>query len=713
MGIEKLSILEEEILKLLEEKNKNLSYRQIKRYTHSINEEKKKQLDEALSHLETEGYIYLNDYDEYQLFSKCSELAIGELKCSSKNKAYIVVGRNNIFIPDSHLNGAIAGDIVIVRRNNFKVQGNSRGEVDKILKRKKGKLIFDYSNGEFTPYNWPAKIEINIPQSQKEKLFEGSRVLINLSLDKSDNKYNGKIISIIGHKDDPNLDVKTIVSNNGIVIDFSEEALEQARQINTYVTQEEIDERLKNGGIDLRDKTIFTIDGAHTKDIDDAVSIEMDEEGNYILGVHIADVSHYVMEDSVLDLEARQRSTSVYPYDCVIPMLPHELSNGICSLNPNVDRLALSCIMKIDKEGNLLSFDIKDSIINSKKKMEYEKINDIFERKILYSDYIPFIDDLSMMINLSKLLNKVKNTRGYISFGDDDVEFKDENGIAIDVIKKRRGLAEKMIENFMLLANETISSFYYWLEMPGIYRNHPVPNADSIRQIINLLGLHIHIPNNIDNPRVLQNIVNKIRIFDEGGIYTELLLQSMKRAYYSPVNIGHFGLALNYYTHFTSPIRRYPDLQTHRIIRKVRDNIMNIDFDETNKKLMQICSIASTKERIADKAEKETNYYKMAEYMEQHIGQTFTGYITYISHNGISVKTEDLICGKISMESLRYEGFSFNEQNMTITNSGKNITLYIGDKINIKVKSASKETCKIEFIFEEKLEKEKVMLLAQ
>lgn len=707
MDVENLSKLEKNIMILIEESEKNLTFRQIKRLLNINTEDEEKELESTLKNLETNGYLYLNDYDEYQLFSKCNELKIGQVRCNSKNKVYIVAGKKNIFIPDSHLNGAIAGDIVIIRQSNFKVQGNTRGVVDKVLKRTSGGIVFDYIDGKFKPLNWPVPIEVSIPKNQEEGLVDGSRVLIKLSLEKNNNAYNGQVVSLVGHKDDPQLDIKTIASTNGAVIDFSDEAMKEANSLNKYVTKEEIQERISKGGRDLRDKVIFTIDGEHTKDIDDAVSIEKKQNGNYLLGVHIADVSHYVHEDTILDLEARERSTSIYPYNCVIPMLPHILSNGICSLNPNEDRLALSWLIELTPDGKIADYEIVDSIIRSKKKLSYEKVNDIFERQIYHEDYEPYVHDLALMMELSEILNVQKENRGYLSFGDDDVEFEDDNGIPINIRKRRRGMAEKMIENFMLTANEITASYTYWINTPGIYRNHPAPNAESVKAIIEMLKLNIHIPQNLDNPRTLQNIIEKIQKFDENGIYSELLLQSMKRAYYSPKNIGHFGLALPNYTHCTSPIRRYPDLATHRIIRKTRDDILSIDSDLLLEKLDIITKNASLKERIADKIEKEANHYKMAEYMEQHIGETFTAYVSYISHNGLSIKTEELIFGKISMEELKNLGFKFNSEKACLENNEKDITIYMGDKISVYVKSASKETGKIKFEFIDKQVKNK------
>lgn len=705
MDIDCLSNMEEKIKNIVIQNSEKLSYNQIKKLLNIENEEKIQELDTLLEKLELEGYLYLNDYGKYQLFSKCGKLSIGEIRCNSKNKPYVVSGKNCIYISPNYLNGAITGDIVVVRRCNHQIPGYSSAVIDKILKRQKGELIFDYVNGEYIPYNWAKEININIKHNNSIKIVNGSRVLVKISLEKDNNCYNGEIVSIIGHKDDPSLEIKTIAIDNGIDIDFSKEALEQANSISTVVTEEEIQKRLNNNGRDLRNETIFTIDGKNTKDIDDAVSIKKLNNGNYLLGVHIADVSHYIKEDSILDLEARERSTSAYPYNYVIPMLPHVLSNGICSLNPNEDRLALSCIMEINHNGEVINYEIVDTIINSKMKMRYDEINDIFEENIMHEQYNPFLYDLSLMAELSVILESAKIKRGYLSFNEKEVQFEDNNGVPTKVSKRTRGTAEKIIENFMLLANETVSSYYGNIDFPGIFRDHPAPNANSIRQIVELLGLNIRIPQNLDNPKAVQNIINKIQKYDEGEIYGELLLTSMKRAFYSPINIGHFGLALPTYTHFTSPIRRYPDLMTHRIVRLLRDNLLNVDYNQLIKKLDLICKHASIKERIADRVEKTANEYKMAEYMENHIGENFVAYIQYISKKGISIKTEEGIFGKISMEQLQGEGFQFDEKNLCLYN--KNTTIYIGDKIEVKVITAHKDKIKILFSFIQKIEKDK------
>lgn len=514
---ENMSEEEISIIELIKRKKKSISFNQIKNEL-KINDLEK--LSRLLKNMEINKLLYVNKYNEYQLFDKCQNINVGIVKVNKKGKIFVSTKKESIYIDESDLNGAIKGDIVLVKKNEYCKENNSKGKIKRIIMRNKNQIIFDYIDKKFVPYNWPVNMEINVVNNKN--LVDGMRVMIDISLEKTNNKYNGKIVSILGHKDDPEIDVKTIISNNGIIVDFKDEVLNEANKINTYVTEEEIENRIKNGGIDLRSETIFTIDGDNTKDIDDAVSIKKKENGNYILGVHIADVSYYVKENSYLDIEARERSTSIYPYNYVIPMLPHIISNGICSLNPNVDRLALSCIMEIDQEGKIIDYKIVDTIINSKMKMSYKKINDIFESDIKYEEYKPYIKDLKTMLELSEILNKRKIKRGYINFGDNDIEFDDNKGIPINISKRNRGKAEKMIENFMLAANETTSSFYYFLGIPGIYRNHPSPDMDSIKEILNLLNLHIHISNNSNTSKSLQNIINKIKSYDSSDIYSEL-----------------------------------------------------------------------------------------------------------------------------------------------------------------------------------------------
>lgn len=685
--------------------NDKLKLQNIKRFLGITKEEDIVELEKELYNLEINGILYLNQYEEYQLLSKRQDLALAEVRINDKNEIYLTLGKSHVAIPKEVLNGAIVGDIVIIKRPNSS-DLNESYSVKKILKRTKPNVMFNYFQGELTPHKIDYPIEIKLPNNQLKKLIEGSRILVNVSLEKTDNCYNGQIISIVGHKNDPDLDVKTIVTSHGIIIDFEKEALKQAESCPYKVSHIEIEKRLNNGGLDLRGETIFTIDGNDTKDIDDAISIKKLANGNYQLGVHIADVSYYIKEDTPLDLEARNRSTSIYPYNAVIPMLPHYLSNGICSLFANEDRMAFSCIMEISPNGEILDYKFVDSIIRSRKQMSYEKINDIYEKQIMYDDYEPYLKDLALLAELGEILNKSKIERGYVSFGEREINFIEQEGEVVGIKKRHRGISQRWIEDFMLAANECAASFTYWQNTPAIYRIHPAPDYEKIKSAIQLFNLNISVPSNIQDPRVLQGILAKIKKYDSTGIYLDYLLQSMKRASYSPDNIGHFGLALTNYTHFTSPIRRYPDLMTHRIIRLTRD-FLNLENEPDFLKLMyEITEHASKQERIADKVEKDVEQYKVAEYMENHIGETFNASISYLGHNGINVLTDELILGKIDTETLKKQNFHYDDIiNAFIGPEG--IKLYLGDLIEVVCTSSNKEKRRVKFKFSNKLDKQK------
>ena len=705
-----VSVLESKIYELIEGSAKHSwTFHQIRRKLRITTGEERKALEEALHNLEVSGYLYLNDYDEYQLLKNHKELVIGELRITDKGKPFVMSGKHKIFIPDSHLNGAIAGDIVIVKRHNEKVQGNSRGTIEKILKREKGQIIFDYIDQRLVPLNWPVDIKVSLPESDWVELVDGQRVLLRLSLDKENDAYQGQLVNIVGHKDDPNFDILTIAGKNGFFLPFSDAANAQAKEIASRDINEDINYILSHGGKDLRHVNMVTIDGPDTKDIDDSVGIILLPNGNYQFITAIAHVGYYIKPGTPLDLEAKARSTSVYPYNNVFPMFPHEISNGICSLNENVDRLAFACIMEIDKKGNVVDFSLEDVVIHSRKKMVYDDINDIFEKGIPHHEYDPYIPDLALMVELYNILEAKKKDRGALKFGDNDVDFKsDQDGIPLEIKKERRGLAHKMIENFMLTTNETVASFMYWLGMGGVYRVHPAPNVDKLKEIVKELNIPVHISQNAaENPKALQAIIDKIQVFDEGDVYKDMLLQAMKTAFYSPNgDIGHFGLSYEQYTHFTSPIRRYPDLMVHRLCQTLRDDILSIDYDEEIKYLESACAHCSKQERLADKTEREANHYKMAEFMENHIGETFTGFIHYLGKGGITVKTEDLIFGKIYNDDVHNSGLKYDSVSRTLIDEEDNI-LHIGDKIEIVVKAADRYSGKIAFTYKKKLHKVK------
>ena len=477
--------------------------------------------------------------------------------------------------------------------------------------------------------------------------------------------------------------------------------MEETNNLPISVNEEEM-----VGRRDLRDKEIFTIDGDDTKDIDDAISIDILENGNYKLGVHIADVSYYVRENTHIDEEAYDRGTSVYLADRVIPMLPHKLSNGICSLNPNEDRLAMSCEMEIDNKGNVVSYDIFESVINSKKQMTYNNVNKIFDENIIPEGYEKFTDSLLKMKDLAAILRKNKIERGYIDFDIDESKIiVDEKGEAIDVVLRDRGTGQRLIEDFMIAANETVATCIYFMDLPFVYRIHGKPNEEKINsfiKFIGLLGYKIKGKYEEVTPKDMQKILEQLKEKKEFHLLSTLLLRSMQKAIYDTNNIGHFGLASKCYTHFTSPIRRYPDTTVHRLIRTYlfdkKINPETVDYYEH--KLPFLTEHSSTKERDAIECERQVDDLKKAEYMMKHIGERYTGMISSVTNFGFFVELPNLVEGLVKVSDLTDDKYIFDETTFSLRGVNNKRGYRLGDKVNVIVKDANKLTRTIDFIID-------------
>jgi len=702
--------LKNKILEALKKCNSKMSFDAIKNYL-SFDESEYDLLRCILDELELESKVYVNDCEEYIIFPKDNQMVVGEIRLDYKQRPFILSGERLLFIPDNCLHGAITGDIVLIKRTKFTKMEHDPLVVKKIIKRQKGELIFECKSKDnklvLVPFNHPFKVPLKLSRSDEERLVEGSRMLVGVSQNCKNGIYDAEIISVVGHKNDPHLDIKTIASSYGIRVEFPPDVLKELEDIPTYVSENEVEMRVATGGRDLRNKTIFTIDGKRTKDIDDAISLEINDKGNYVLGVHIADVSYYVKEGSALQKEALRRGTSVYLVNSVIPMFPHKISSGICSLLPNVDRMAMSCEMEFDKSGKLINYEIFDSVINSKKKMVYEEINDIFDKGGSLGSYEPFYSPLNNMFELSDILSKKKDSRGYLNFGDNETRvIVDQNGVPSSVRLVERGISEKLIENFMIASNEIIGSypadtFIKYVGLPYVYRTHGRPNVDALKRVIEYLqNSGYRIKNvNTQNSYAIQEIMKSLSELEEFPILSEILIRGLARASYSTHNLGHFGLGLENYTHFTSPIRRYPDLQTHYNIRNYsEENLMNLDIDNENKKMREVCELTSRSERVSDEAERAVNQYKMAELMEGKIGQIFDGRITYISRNGMSVRTTEHVTGSLSIQDLNDLGYSLDRETCSkLINEINGDVLRLGDSVNITVKAANKETRRIYF----------------
>ena len=673
--------LEEQILELINDVEK-ISIKEIqsnlKLYSVSI-----KNLKIILQELCSKGKIFLSEDKQYHKIGNTYKLV--EILSSSKGNKYFIDENNKKFnITNEDLNGALNFSKVIVKKedNRFKVVKIIEHKYDKIV----CEVIDNYDDQTLIPLNLPNNYLIHINKQMLKRLANGDRVLLKANPDFQDSYLDCEFIKIICHKNEPNKELISIAYEKDFEPDFSEDALKELENIPDYVKEEEIENR-----IDLRNELIFTMDGINTKDMDDAISLKILENGNYELGVHIADVAHYVKPGMKLYEEAQNRATSLYMVDSVIPMLPQKLSNGICSLNPNVDRLTKSCIMEIDKNGNIVDSKIFNSVINSKIKMDYTSVNHILEEGIIPERYQEFYDTLIKMQKLSNILIKARKGQGKIDFVSNEIEVKvDENGKPLQFELFKQGDAERLIENFMIAANETVAS--YFTELPFIYRVHGTPNEiklDETMQFITDLGYRVNTCGNVGSPKLIQNILNGLADKEEYALLSNLLLSSMKKAEYSIDNIGHFGLALDNYTHFTSPIRRFPDLQVHTLIDLYTNCNFHINYKDLEKDLQNICAHSSYKERQADAAERESQALMMAKYMEEHIGEEFEGII--ISHEGLSIKvrTNDFIYGKIDLQT-------FN--NSTIQN------LKMGTRVILKVESVSMIDKSVHFSFVKKLE---------
>lgn len=663
-----------------------------------------------LEKLELGGEIYLTDSQEYIPFPRNTNMSIGEVRFNRAQKPFILVGQNVVSILEDHLNGAIKGDMVLIKRSNFSELGENLAVVEKILDRRNHFLIFEcYKDGskkKVRPYNSPFKVPVSINGRDWSTLSIGERFAVHIDTINHNGIFHGDVVFRIGKKNDPLLTLKTIAASHGIRIGFPKEVEEEAKLIPTMVTKEEIEKEMKNGRIDLRDKVIFTIDGKDTKDIDDAASIEINERGNYVLGVHIADVAYYVKEGSAIQKEAALRGTSYYFGSLVIHMLPHELSKGICSLNPNVDRFARTTEVEISPSGEIIGYKFYKSIIHSRKKMVYEEVNQIFDGKRQANDYQEFMPFLEMMLKISNQLDRIKEQRGYINFGKDDFFITtDEQGKPKDIILIQRGAFEKVIENFALLSNELTAKEQGKMQIQGnhlpcIYRVHGCPDKQRINEVTNYLirsGFPVE-KKDYHNPKDFQQLLKSLSNLPAFPAIVDNLIQGLSKAKYSIENSGHYGLALFNYTHSTSPIRRYSDLQTqYNMDEYQKREADQIDVDALNEKMVKICKHNTKVEKIAEATEKEITSYQFAQYMENKVGEEFVGMITYIGKHNIVVRTTDFITGTVPTEELLNLGYELHPQGAVLIDKSTKQTLRIGDSIRVVLAEANLETRKIIF----------------
>lgn len=697
--------MQERILEILKEEERAYSIEELEEILGIRSAEELKTLLACLRDLENSLKVYHTNKGNYMLFNN-SHLRVGRLIGNKKGFGFVdIEGDEDVFIPPTCMNGAIHGDQVIVEITSKKGL-DLEGRIVKVLDRKLHQIVgeFYYKGGlgHIDPDDKKISIHIDIEQSKTMGAMNGHKVLVRLIGKGEKGNYKGEVIKILGHKNDPGVDILSIVSKYEINDVFSDEVMEAVEQLPLEVTEEEY-----IGRRDLRNKTIFTIDGDDAKDLDDAVSIDKLENGHYLLGVHIADVSHYVKENGEIDKEAYERGTSVYLADRVIPMLPHKLSNGICSLNGGVDRLTMSCDMEIDEKGNIVDYDIYESVINSKKRMTYRAVNDILEKNIVEPGYEPFVDDLKEMEVLAHILRKNKERRGYIDFDIDEAKIiVNDNGEAIDVKLRERGTGEKLIEDFMIAANETVATHIYYMELPFIYRIHGKPNEEKIEsfsQFLKTLGISIQYNKNEITPKDMQRVLDSLKENKLFHLLSSLLLRSMQKAVYDKNNIGHFGLASKCYTHFTSPIRRYPDQTVHRLLRTYlfQKKLDPETIHYWDLKLISIAEHSSEKERNAISCEREVDDMKKAEYMMKHIGEEYEGMITSVLNFGMFVELDNLIEGLISNDDMRGDTYYYDESTFSYVGKNSNKHYRLGDRVKVTVLNASKENKTVDFILSE------------
>ena len=658
-----------------------------------------KELENTLNELIDEYLVFKTKKDKYILLKNCPYLKIGKYSSNKKNFGFVILDKeDDIYVRDEFSKGAIDGDIVLCEITGKGIK--REGHINRIIKRDLHDLVGEIVlvNNKLSVRLSNEKLELVLKMDDSiNRCVEGQIVLISLDKKIGPKSYKASIKKVIGHKNDPGVDILSIAYMYEIEPNFSKEVEDELKSIPTEVNESDL-----VGRVDLTDEIIFTIDGKDTKDIDDAISLKK-ENDEYVLGVHIADVSNYVKENTALGDAAYERGTSNYLADTVIPMIPHQLSNGICSLNEGVLRLTMSCVMHINSHGKVTSYDIFKSYIKSSKKMNYTDVNNILMRDIVKEDYKPYKDILIMMNKLAHIIRQERISRGYLDFDLDEPKIvQDENGVAIDVIRDEREDGEKLIEDFMIIANETVATHIYNMDLPFIYRVHSDPSPEKISDFVNLLkilGYRLNTRINEITPIKMQHILTEISDKKEFKVLSSLLLRSMKKAEYSKENIGHFGLGSKAYTHFTSPIRRFPDLTVHRLLKKY---LYEKDYSMTtistlNSMLEQIAKHSSDKEVAAVNAERAVDDMKMAEYMESHIGEEYDGMITSVTNFGFYVELDNMIEGLVHIKSIKGDYYNYVPDRLALIGKSTKKTYTIGDIVHVKCTNASKKTMLIDF----------------
>ena len=667
-----------------------------------------------LDELEEDGYIVKTKKGRVMSPNQMG-LFVGKFVSHRKGFGFVESDEElvqDLFIPKNDINGALHNDRVMAEIVTPATEDRrAEGKVIKIIKREVTRVVGLFqenkSFGFVVPDDKKFNQDIFIPKRYISGAKNDDKVVCEITVWPQENrKPEGKIVEILGKKGERGVEIDSIIRAHGLPEEFPKKVIDEANFVAGQELEDEIARRL-----DLRDLDIFTIDGEDAKDLDDAISIEVLPNGNYKLGVHIADVTHYVKEKSKLDKEALKRATSVYLVDKVIPMLPKQLSNGVCSLNPFEDKLTLSCIMEIDAEGKVVKYDIAETVINSKARMTYTEVSDILEKddEKLKKTFAKQVDDFIAAEKLARILMKRRQRRGAIDFDFPEAKIiLNKNGEVVDIKHYERRISNKMIEEFMLVANETVAEHFFWLQLPFVYRIHETPSVEKMEDLNKFMATFgYHIKGNLEDvhPKEMQSIIEKIKGTKEEESISTIMLRSMKQAKYSPSCIGHFGLAAKYYCHFTSPIRRYPDLQIHRIIKEQLNNKLN---NKRQDQLAHIVEYASTqsseRERAAELAERDVHDYYKACYMADKVGQQFDGVVSGVTSFGIFVELENTVEGLIRLANMRDDYYIYNQETYSIIGERSKKTFRIGDSVRIEVDNVNVDFKEIDFKLIEKLE---------
>ena len=656
-----------------------------------VPKDQRNELKKVMDALVADGKVSVTQKGKY--VKGTAKQLVGTYQAHARGFGFVTVEgqADDIFISEDDANGAFHMDQVEVGITKAPEGKRREGKIVRILSHGTVKLVGYFQKnknfGFVIPDNDRFVKDIFVPLERSKGAVTGHKVVVELtSYGKDGKKPEGKVVEIIGHVNDPGTDIMSIVKGYDLPVEFPEKVLNQAERVAKDVTSADM-----AGRMDIRSWRMVTIDGEDAKDLDDAISITKEGE-NYQLGVHIADVTNYVQERSALDREAYERGTSVYLVDRVIPMLPHALSNGICSLNAGEDRLALSCIMTVNPKGEVIDHKIAETVVHIDQRMSYTSVKKILEDRDqeemeAYKEFVPMFE---LMAELAKILREKRHRRGSIDFDFPESKIMlNADGTPTEIKPYDRNTATKIIEDFMLLANETVAEDYFWQEIPFVYRTHDVPDEEKIQKLctfINNFGHSMHVANKEVRPKEIQKLLAKVDGTPEGDFISRLALRSMKQAKYTPENIGHFGLAAQYYCHFTSPIRRYPDLQIHRIIKETLRGRMNENRMEHYESILpEVTKHASQMERRAEEAERETIRLKKAEYMEQHIGEVFAGVISSITKWGMYVELENTVEGLIHVTNMHDDHYDYYEDRFEMIGEHTRRSYKLGQKVYVRV----------------------------